>query len=105
PGNAIVQASGPGRRGEVRLAGLLRRAVRERLLVVPPDPPVDVLRAVPALAAAVPGYAAHLGDALAAPSTPAEIVDELNREIDGVHAYIAVRTRLSSLCRAGIKAA
>jgi tripartite-type tricarboxylate transporter receptor subunit TctC len=58
----------------------------------------DVLRDVPALAEAVPGYSAYIWDALAAPrDTPAEIVETLNREINAVLADPTVRGRLIAL--------
>jgi tripartite-type tricarboxylate transporter receptor subunit TctC len=58
----------------------------------------DVLRDVPALAEAVPGYAAYIWDALAAPrGTPAEIVEMLNREINAVLTDPAIRARLIAL--------
>jgi tripartite-type tricarboxylate transporter receptor subunit TctC len=58
----------------------------------------DVLRDVPALAEAVPGYAAYIWDALAVPQgTPAQIVATLNREVNAVLADPAVRTRLIAL--------
>ena len=58
----------------------------------------DVLRDVPALAEAVPGYAAYIWDGIAAPKdTPAEIVARLNRDINAVLADAAVRARLLAL--------
>ena len=58
----------------------------------------DVLRDVPALAEAVPGYAAYIWDALAVPKdTPAEIIATLNREINAVLADPAMRARLIAL--------
>jgi tripartite-type tricarboxylate transporter receptor subunit TctC len=58
----------------------------------------DVLRDVPALAEAVPGYAAYIWDALAVPKdTPAEIVATLNRGVTAVLADPAIRARLIAL--------
>jgi len=58
----------------------------------------DVLRDVPALAEAVPGYAAYIWDAIAAPkATPAEVVDRLNREINAVLADAGIRAKLIAL--------
>jgi tripartite-type tricarboxylate transporter receptor subunit TctC len=57
-----------------------------------------VLPDVPALAEAVPGYAAYIWDALAVPKgTPAEIVATLNREVNAVLADPAIRGRLLAL--------
>jgi tripartite-type tricarboxylate transporter receptor subunit TctC len=58
----------------------------------------DVLRDVPAIAEAVPGYAAYIWDAIGAPKeTPPAIVATLNREINAVLADPAIRTRLLAL--------
>ena len=58
----------------------------------------DVLRDVPALAEAVPGYAAYIWDGIAAPKgTPADVVATLNREINAVLADPAIRSRLIAL--------
>jgi tripartite-type tricarboxylate transporter receptor subunit TctC len=58
----------------------------------------DVLRDVPAIAEAVPSYAAYIWDALAVPrDTSAEIVATLNREINAVLADPAIRARLIAL--------
>jgi tripartite-type tricarboxylate transporter receptor subunit TctC len=58
----------------------------------------DVLRDVPALAEAVPGYAAYIWDGIAAPKgAPAEIVATLNREINAVLADPTIRARLIAL--------
>ena len=58
----------------------------------------DVLRDVPALAEAVPGYAAYIWDAIAAPkSTPPEVVATLNRAINAVLADPTLRARLIAL--------
>jgi tripartite-type tricarboxylate transporter receptor subunit TctC len=69
-----------------------------RPLGVTSEARADVLRDVPALAEAVPGYAAYIWDALAAPrDTPAEVVATLNREINAVLAEPALRARLIAL--------
>jgi tripartite-type tricarboxylate transporter receptor subunit TctC len=69
-----------------------------RALGVTSEQRADVLRDVPALAEAVPGYAAYIWDAIAAPKdTPAEVVATLNREINAVLADPAVRSRLIAL--------
>jgi tripartite-type tricarboxylate transporter receptor subunit TctC len=69
-----------------------------RPLGVTSEARADVLRDVPALAEAVPGYAAYIWDALAAPKdTPPEVVATLNREINAVLADPAVRGRLIAL--------
>jgi tripartite-type tricarboxylate transporter receptor subunit TctC len=69
-----------------------------RALGVTSEQRADVLRDVPALAEAVPGYAAYIWDAIAAPKdTPAEVVAMLNREINAVLADPAVRSRLIAL--------
>jgi tripartite-type tricarboxylate transporter receptor subunit TctC len=69
-----------------------------RPLGVTSEARADVLRDVPALAEAVPGYAAYIWDAIAAPrDTPAEVVGRLNREINAVLADPAVRARLIAL--------
>jgi tripartite-type tricarboxylate transporter receptor subunit TctC len=69
-----------------------------RALGVTSEQRADVLRDVPALAEAVPGYAAYIWDAIAAPKdAPAEVVATLNREINAVLADPAVRSRLIAL--------
>jgi tripartite-type tricarboxylate transporter receptor subunit TctC len=69
-----------------------------RPLGVTSEARADVLRDVPALAEAVPGYAAYIWDALAAPKdTPADVVATLNREINAVLADPAMRARLIAL--------
>jgi tripartite-type tricarboxylate transporter receptor subunit TctC len=69
-----------------------------RALGVTSEQRADVLRDVPALAEAVPGYAAYIWDAIAAPKdTPAEVVATLNHEINAVLADPAVRSRLIAL--------
>jgi tripartite-type tricarboxylate transporter receptor subunit TctC len=69
-----------------------------RALGVTSEGRADVLPDVPAIAETVPGYAAYIWDALAAPKdTPAEIVATLNREINAVLADPAVRGRLIAL--------
>jgi tripartite-type tricarboxylate transporter receptor subunit TctC len=69
-----------------------------RALGVTSEQRADVLREVPALAEAVPGYAAYIWDAIAAPKdAPAEVVATLNREINAVLADPAVRSRLIAL--------
>ncbi len=69
-----------------------------RALGVTSEARADVLRDVPALAEAVPGYAAYIWDAIAAPrDTPAEVVATLNREINAVLADPAIRARLIAL--------
>ncbi|HUI98006.1 MAG TPA: tripartite tricarboxylate transporter substrate binding protein [Xanthobacteraceae bacterium] len=58
----------------------------------------DVLRDVPAIAEVLPGYAAYIWDAIAAPKdTPADVVATLNREINAVLADPAIRGRLTAL--------
>ena len=58
----------------------------------------DVLRDVPALAEAVPGYAAYIWDALAGPTgMPAETVALLNREINAVLTDPAIKARMLAL--------
>jgi tripartite-type tricarboxylate transporter receptor subunit TctC len=69
-----------------------------RALGVTSQDRADVVRDVPAIAEAVPGYAAYIWDALAAPKgTPAEVVATLNREINAVLADPAIRARLIAL--------
>ena len=69
-----------------------------RALGVTSEARANVLRDVPALAEAVPGYAAYIWDAIAAPkATPAETVATLNREINGVLADPTMRARLIAL--------
>ena len=69
-----------------------------RPLGVTSEARADVPRDVPALAEAVPGYAAYIWDAIAAPKdTPAEAVATLNREINAVLADPALRARLIAL--------
>jgi tripartite-type tricarboxylate transporter receptor subunit TctC len=69
-----------------------------RALGVTSEKRADVLPDVPAIAETVPGYAAYIWDALAAPKdTPAEIVATLNREVNAVLADPAVRGRLIAL--------
>jgi tripartite-type tricarboxylate transporter receptor subunit TctC len=69
-----------------------------RPLGVTSEARADVLRDVPALTEAVPGYAAYIWDAIAAPKdTPAEVVATLNREINAVLADPALRARLIAL--------
>jgi tripartite-type tricarboxylate transporter receptor subunit TctC len=69
-----------------------------RPLGVTSETRADVLRDVPALAEAVPGYAAYIWDALAAPKdTPRDVVATLNREINAVLADPTVRGRLIAL--------
>ena len=69
-----------------------------RALGVTSEARADVLRDVPAIAEAVPGYAAYIWDAIAAPrDTPAETVATLNREINAVLADPAIRSRLVAL--------
>ncbi len=69
-----------------------------RALGVTSEGRADVLRDVPALAEAVPGYAAYIWDAIAAPKdTPADVVATLNREINAVLADPAMRARLIAL--------
>jgi len=58
----------------------------------------DVLRDVPAIGEILPGYAAYIWDAIAAPKdTPADIVTTLNREINAVLADPAIEARLTAL--------
>jgi tripartite-type tricarboxylate transporter receptor subunit TctC len=55
----------------------------------------DVLPDVPALAEAVPGYAAYIWDALAGPTgMPPEVVALLNREINAVLTDPAIKTKM-----------
>ena len=69
-----------------------------RALGVTSEGRADVLRDVPAIAEAVPGYAAYIWDGIAAPKdTPAEIVATLNREINAVLADPPIRERLIAL--------
>jgi tripartite-type tricarboxylate transporter receptor subunit TctC len=57
-----------------------------------------VLRDVPTIAEAVPGYSAYIWDALAGPKgMPAETIAVLNREINAVLADPAVKDRLIAL--------
>ncbi len=57
-----------------------------------------VLRDVPAVAEALPGYSAYIWDALAGPKgMPSETVARLNREINAVLAEPAIRERLLAL--------
>jgi tripartite-type tricarboxylate transporter receptor subunit TctC len=69
-----------------------------RALGVTSSARAGVLRDVPTIAEAVPGYSAYIWDALAGPKgIPAETVATLNREINSVLADPAVKGRLLAL--------
>ncbi len=69
-----------------------------RALGVTGEARADLLRDVPAIAEVVPGYAAYLWNAIAAPKdTPAEIVETLNRSINAVLSKRTMKARLVAL--------
>ena len=74
------------------------RAGKLRPLAVTAASRLDVLPEIPPLADFVPGYEMSLWLGLGAPkSTPAEIVDKLNREINATLADPVVKTRMADL--------
>jgi len=71
---------------------------RLRALGVTSAERADVLRDVPAIAEVLPGFAAYIWDAIAAPKNiPTEIGATLNREINAVLADPAIKARLIAL--------
>jgi tripartite-type tricarboxylate transporter receptor subunit TctC len=71
---------------------------RLRALAVTTAARADTLRDVPAVGELVPGYEASQLYGIAAPkTTPAEIVDRLNREINAILADPAAKARLADL--------
>src|SRR5438309_12063666 len=72
------------------------RAGKLRALAVTSAEPVAALPGVPALGSFVPGYEATAWLGLGAPrSTPPEIVDKLNKEINAVLATPELRVRIA----------
>jgi tripartite-type tricarboxylate transporter receptor subunit TctC len=71
---------------------------RLRALAVTSATETDVLRELPTVASAVPGYEASQWYGLAAPvKTPAEIVERLNREINAAFTDAAMRARFTAI--------
>jgi len=74
------------------------RTGKLRALAVTPAKRVDALPDVPAMAEFVPGYDTGSWCGISAPrSTPAEIVEKLNKEISAVIADPAFAARLAAL--------
>jgi tripartite-type tricarboxylate transporter receptor subunit TctC len=74
------------------------RAGKLRALAVTSAEPVAALPGVPALASFVPGYEATAWLGLGAPrSTPPDIIDKLNKEINAVLATPEMRERIAGL--------
>jgi len=74
------------------------RADRLRALAVTGATRSDSLPGIPAAAEFVPGYEAYVWDAVGAPAkTPAEIVEELNKEINAVLSDPTIKAQFANL--------
>jgi tripartite-type tricarboxylate transporter receptor subunit TctC len=87
----ILFAAAPGTADYIRTNQL-------RALAVTTPSQADVLRELPTVASALPGYEASQWYGIAAPSrTPAEIVERLNKEINTAFADAAMKARFAAI--------
>jgi tripartite-type tricarboxylate transporter receptor subunit TctC len=87
----ILFAAAPGTADYIRTNQL-------RALAVTTASQADVLRELPTVASALPGYEASQWYGIAAPSkTPVDIVERLNKEINGAFADAAMKARFAAI--------
>jgi tripartite-type tricarboxylate transporter receptor subunit TctC len=87
----ILFAAAPGTADYIRTNQL-------RALAVTTPSQADVLRELPTVASALPGYEASQWYGIAAPSkTPADIVERLNKEINAAFADAAMKARFTAI--------
>jgi tripartite-type tricarboxylate transporter receptor subunit TctC len=87
----ILFAAAPGTADYIRTSQL-------RALAVTTPSQADVLRELPTVASALPGYEASQWYGIAAPSrTPADVIERLNKEINAAFADAAMKARFAAI--------